>query len=85
MTTTTTATPCRTTLHPAVAALLAEGYKLGPPPSLSASDAAADLELATDLPCACGRTGGRFVAVHRKRPAEYRCFVICECGAATEF
>jgi hypothetical protein len=78
-------TTCRTSLHPEIAALLADGYRLGPPPSLSASDAAADLELATELPCACGRTGGRFAAVHRKRPAEYRCFVVCECGAATEF
>jgi hypothetical protein len=82
---TTTATTCRTTLHPAVASLLAEGYKLGPPPSLTAADAAADLELATELPCECGSDGGRFVAVHRKRPTAYRCFVICECGIATEF
>jgi hypothetical protein len=66
--------------------LLAAGWLPGPPESISDEFLHIDQHTATCMPCNnCGRRGGRYHAVHRTLPPQYRAFSCCRhCGSTTE-
>jgi DNA-directed RNA polymerase subunit M/transcription elongation factor TFIIS len=73
-------------LPASIADALAAGWRLGPLPWMSATDAAADTWLASELECPrCGAAGGSYRALHRRKPEKgYRAFAVCPCCGHTD-